>query len=582
VKKAAALASAPLSSAEFGDRWREWLERPGVPEFLLAALTLLVYARSLTLGFVYDDHVMFNSPWAFHLRDIPQLFVHDIGDHASNFYRPLAVLWHALVYKLAGTSPVAWHFSGIVLHIVCVLLVFRLTCRLLENRLLAAFATAVFALHPTHVEAVSWISDAGDPLMTALLLGSAVTLLRWFETGSPAWWMVSFLLGSACCFVKETGVLMPAMLLVLALSVEHKIGQPAIVLTGAVFLASSCAFVILRSHIIHGFAHPLSSAGNREWVLTVPAALWFYLSHLLAPVRLGPVYPVSFVSDWRSQAFLVPVLLLAIAAVAVLGIYFRSSDRRLVWFCCVWALTPLVAPLYLKLFPEFELVHDRYLYIPSIALGVALAAALKKLTSFPGTRIYLLSATAILLIALATATISYEGVWQSDLTLFQRAIEFTPRNPRALVNLGVAKLRQDNYPEGVALLKRALEIQPDNAFALFDLGNAAWENNDAATAEAYFEKAVALESRFKWWVFLAKARFKLAKLPQAESAVRQALAVDSAGLEAHALFGAIRLAQGDPVTAVREFRTELQLNPGDIVARELLPLAEAQLTLRPR
>src|ERR1039458_10234683 len=97
-------------------------------------------------------------------------------------------------------------------------------------------------------------------------------------------------------------------------------------------------------------------------------------------LRHFPFYPLAFVSDPRSKAFVVPLLLLA-ALLATLGwLLQRLSDRRLFWFCTVWVLAPLIAPLYLKLFPDFELVHDRYLYLPTIALGVALAAGLKKLS----------------------------------------------------------------------------------------------------------------------------------------------------------------------------------------------------------
>jgi Flp pilus assembly protein TadD len=190
---------------------------------------------------------------------------------------------------------------------------------------------------------------------------------------------------------------------------------------------------------------------------------------------------------------------------------------------------------------------------------------------------YLAVAAAVLVTAAAAETISYEGVWQDDAHLFQRGVELTPRNSRALVNLGVAKLQQGNYAEGTALLQRSLEIQPDNAFALFDLGNAAWNNNDAAATESYVQKALALESHSNWWVLLASAQFKLGKLPEAEWAVRQAIAMDPAEPGAHLLLGGIRLAQGDSATAVQEISTELQLNPGNPSARQALQAAQEQL-----
>jgi tetratricopeptide (TPR) repeat protein len=362
--------------------------------------------------------------------------------------------------------------------------------------------------------------------------------------------------------------------------VRNKASQPAIVLTGFSLFLSSFAFLVLRSQILQGFSHPLSTAGNREMLLTEPAALWFYLSHLVLPLRLGPCYPLAFVTDWRSADFLVPLLSLA-AVVAVLGWLFRSlSDRRLFWFCAVWGLAPLIAPLYLKLFPEFELVHDRYLYIPTIALGVALAAGLKRLSNAtPGLPIrnYVSIATLVLLLASAAQTISYENVWRNDISLFQRAVALTPRNARALVNLGVNKLQEGDHVEGSALLKRALALQPDNAFALFDLGADAWNNNnDPATAEAYIQKALALEVHSNWLVLFANVELKLGRIPQAESAARDAIALAPNERGAHMLLGLVCLTQRDPATAVHEFSAELELDPEDVAALQAIQVARAQ------
>ena len=567
------------------EKWREFLERPGLPEFLLVLLTLLVYARSLSMGFVYDDHEMIDSPLVLSWKDIPKIFSEDLPNtHWSNFCRPIAVLWQIFVHRLAGTNPPAWHLSAIALYLLSVVLVFHLARRLLENRVYATLAAVVFALHPTHVEAVTWVSDTADLLLAAILLLSALALLRWLQSGSTLWWIASWLLAAACCFVKETGIFAPVLLLPLALRRENKVGRPAIVLTGFSLFLSSGGFLILRNQVLHGFAHPLSTASNFEMVLTLPSALCFYLSHLLFPVRLGPFYPLAFVSSLRSLAFVGPLLLLTALLAILAWRYQRATDRGLVEFCTVWILVPLIAPLYLKLFTDFELVHDRYLFLPTIAFGMALAAGLKRLsgetpdnTSHSAAH-YLNIAIVVVLVALAAETISYQGVWQDDAHLFQRGVALTPRNARALVNLGVAKLQQGNFAEGSALLKRSLDIQPDNAFALFDLGKAALNHNDATAAESYIQRAVALEPHANWWVALASVKYNLGKLPEADWAARQAIAIDPAVAGAHLLVGAVHLAQHDPATAVQEINTELRLNPSDDSARQALQIAQEQLT----
>jgi tetratricopeptide (TPR) repeat protein len=576
-----ASASTSYKRSISSDRWSELLERPGIPEALLTIITFIVYARSLTFGFVYDDHGMVEHPFPLSWENIALVFSNDSSlDHASNFYRPLTIIWQGFVGRLSGSSPVLWHLSGILLHLVCVVLVFHLACKLVDSRVLATFATAVFALHPTHVEAVTWIADAADVLLTIFLLISCLALLRWLKSESPGWWVVSWLFAAACCFVKETGVVVPVLLLTLAFNAKSKVSSPARILAGFAYFAGSFGFLVLRSQVLHGFAHPLSGAGDNNMFLTEPAAVWFYVSHLVFPWRLGPCYPVAFVSEWRSAAFIVPLVLVIAILAGLAWIYRYATDRGKFWFCVLWILAPLAPPLYLKLFPAFELVHDRYLYIPSIALGIALATMISQWEARSPehlSKTWPMVAMVLAVTAAAAQTVAYQGVWKSDTSLFQRAVELTPDNDRALVNLGVNKLMQGDVNEGTALLKRAVAIQPRNAMALFDLGNAAWNSNDLIAAESYVGRAVDIEARPKWMVFLSGVELKLGKLQDAELAARQAIAESPSEPGAHFQLGVARLAQGDPTTAVREFGAELEMYPENIAARQALQAARAQL-----
>jgi protein O-mannosyl-transferase len=561
-------------------RWRQWLEHPGYPEFLLILLSFAVYARSLAMGFVFDDHSMIENLGLLRWADVPRLFVENAADnHASNFYRPLTALWIDLVYRASGANPTGWHLAGLLLHIACVVLVFRLACHLLEDRPTAAFAAAIFALHPTHVEAVTWISDSADALMADLLLLSALAILRWVKNGNPAWWMASWMLATACCFVKETAVVMPVLLIVVALSVKGKVSRPALMMTGGCLFISSFFFLILRSRVLHGFSHPLSNAGSSQMILTLPAAVCFYLRHLVFPVRLGYFYPLEFVTDWRSAAFLLPVLGLLAVLVVVSWLYVRLSDHRLFWFCAAWTLAPLAAPLYIKLFPRWELVHDRYLYLPTIALAVALGAAVKKL-GWASEKIpsrWISAGMALILVAGAAETITYQSVWKNDRNLFERALLMTPRDDRAMVNLGVVDLEEGKTEQGIALLQRALEIEPNNALALFDLGKSAWNRNDPIKAENYFEKAVELEEHPRWWLMLANAKLRLGKLPEAKEAALQAIELNPAEPGTHLLLAGVLVQEGNLTAAESELRTELQYHPGEPEAMRALQFVQDRL-----
>jgi tetratricopeptide (TPR) repeat protein len=232
--------------------------------------------------------------------------------------------------------------------------------------------------------------------------------------------------------------------------------------------------------------------------------------------------------------------------------------------------------LYLKVFPAFELVHDRQIFVPTLVLGIALAAGLKKFCAGSG-KVWPLLVVGVLLVAATAENVVYQGVWKNDLTLFQRAVELTPNNDRALVNLGVNKLRAGEEQEGIALLQRALLLNPNNAFAWLDLGLFASSHNDLPAAALHFEKAVALEPRPYWWILLAQTQYRLGHIPEAEQAATQAAAQNPAEEAAHLILGLVRLEQNNPAGAIREFNTELHFYPGELAAQQGLQTAQQRL-----
>ena len=132
--------------------------------------------------------------------------------HGSNFYRPFTLLYQRLMNSMIGISAWGWHAGSVLLNLLCVLLVFALARQLLRTPPTAFFAAALYAVHPTHVEAVTWISAAGDPLMTVFVLAAAVAFLHWRNGESAAWLAAALAAGAAALLTKDMAVVLPALL----------------------------------------------------------------------------------------------------------------------------------------------------------------------------------------------------------------------------------------------------------------------------------------------------------------------------------------------------------------------------------
>ena len=558
-------------------------EKRGVAELWLTLLTLAVYGLSLTCGFVYDDRVTVQpgtagQSWS----NVISYFTTNLSfEHNSNFYRPFVITYIGAMNSICGSSAFGWHLASLLLHLICVLLVFAFAKRLLHSGSTAFIAAALFAVHPTHVEAVTWISAAGEPLMTIFILSAALAFLNWRAGKSPAWLALSIAAAMGALLCKETAVVTPALIsaLVLLPAATAARSLRAQLAATAAFWIEAFAFLHTRTHVLHGFSHPFTGASNTDMVLSWPAAIVFYVRDMFFPVGMSPVYPFTFVHSPAASGFIFPLLAVILLAAAVIWFLRQSAEWRLYLTCLVWIAAPLAPVMYLKLFPPFELVHDRYLYISTIGLSIAAAAAITSLVSRAESLgiARLRGLTAALLIGVsAAATIGYESWWQSDVTLFKRALTVTPNNETVLTDLGVALMEHKQYQAGIGYLDQALQLDPNNSDAIFNRGRAAWEMGDNALALRCFERSLQLSPQPARWIYLASVDLRLGKPADAEFAARQALSLDPNAPNTHLAIGAALQAQGNKPAAIAEFEEEQRQHPDSQGARQMLQQARSQ------
>jgi protein O-mannosyl-transferase len=553
----------------------------------LALLAFVVRAFGIRSKFVFDDVLNIEHRSAADVSGFARFFTTDQSAFfGSNFYRPVLNVWFEVAYRVLGPHAPAWHLLSILLHVACTLLVFRLALRLVgeskaENTFVAGLAAALFAVHPAHVEAISWASAMGDPLMTLFLLLSVLGFLRWMEQGKLLWWFASFVAAAACVFTKEPGVVLPVVLLVSALVLRPQTKRLTQVLLASLpFFALSAVFLVLRQHVLGAFSHPLVPASTAQMIFTWPSALLFYLRHMFLPPVVAPYYPVFIVQSWKSWAFFGPLLGLLAAAAGLGLLLWRAVGWRKFCFCLAW-MAPLAPALYLKALAPLELVHDRFLYAPLVGFCIAAALVLHWATEWTEELLAcraLPFVAVVLVLLLSIESFKQMMWWQNNMTLFTRAVMVTPENPRALGGLADANFAMGRSDEAVQLLQRALVIDPQHSAAMFALGRIAQLRGDDATAEKYFTQALSIQPRYDMLFQLASVEMHRNEVDKAEAAVRQALAMKSNGAGAHAALGAILLAKGDRPAAAAEFQEELRIDPQSEVAQEGLARATGNAT----
>lgn len=562
-------------------------EKRGCLEIALVCVSVLVFVSTLSFGFVYDDRVQvlanpFIQSWRYLAHDFTSHVWAQTTKHPIMFYRPVFLSWLRLNYAAFGAKAWGWHLTTLLTHALVTLLVFRLALRLLRDRWQAAVAGLFFAVHPIHVESVAWVGGVVDPLMSIFFLGSLLCYLNWRERQSLGWMAWSLLLSFLAMLAKEPGITLPAVVFVYAwifAGTREAAGIcagrrfRAAVTDVAPFALVALAYWTLRMAALRT-PSPVS-ASYATILLTLPGLLLFYLRLVAWPVGLSLFYDREYVQHVTFGGFVLPLLLLALVAVALVGFLRRNAQRSEGAFAAAFALLVLCPVLWVRWFPSDDFVHDRYLYLPFTGFAVLFAIAVAELRgrSAPGwiAPPRQILTVAVAAVALTIGSVTLQTCWASDLLLWFHCFKTAPHNQQVLNNLASSLGERGEYQSAVPLFLEVLRQNPSNADAQGNLGYTYYQMGALQPAEEYLSHAVQLDpSDSHSLLYLGFTHYKRGLFAPAESELSRAILLDPSAKGAHLALSLVLEQRGDLAGAIREAAAELAHYPGEEQARERL------------
>jgi Flp pilus assembly protein TadD len=242
------------------------------------------------------------------------------------------------------------------------------------------------------------------------------------------------------------------------------------------------------------------SAGTRlTLALTAP---FRYLWRTIAPFGLTPVDPLALAP--RANASEIVAAGAALAAISWAAWRWRRQrpSIAIAWLSYLLLLLPAAGFLPSGL----QATADRYSYLPSIPLSIAIATAAGAiLARAPRSLVQPLRIAAAIVIA-ALAWMSYRQTrdWRDSLTLWTRAVELNPENDIALYNLASALADRGRRDEALARYEEVLKLVPGQADALKnrnlllaarieDDGNRLAASGDLGSAIGAYRRAIGLD-----------------------------------------------------------------------------------------
>ncbi len=563
--------------------------RAGAICALLALVTVLTYWPITTCGFInYDDPLYITdnpvvkaglswrgAAWAFTTGAVCN-------------WHPLAWLSHMLDCQLYGLNAGGHHLTSLLLHAANVLLLFLLLDRMTGARWRSVLVAALFALHPLHVESVAWVSERKDLLSTFFFLLSLMAYAN-YAKARPYPETAGGTLGpraggffdparyyfSALCFFalglmsKPMVVTLPFVLLLLDywplqrfrisnLKSEIPVLLRLVAEKALFFLLAIAASVV--TFLVQRAGGAVSSLETSPLTARTANALVSYLRYISKtfwPANLSVFYP--YPDHWSGYLVLTALLLVTVWTAVVLVLARRRGYLVVGWLWFLGTLVPTIGLVQVG----SQSIADRYMYIPSIGLFVALVWGLHDLLArVRAGRQAGVAVGVMASLACAVCTVTQVRYWKTDEKLFLHAMQVTTDNYLAYVHVPDSVLSPLQKRQTIDYLFETVRWNPHYAQAQYDLGTRLMEFGRAEEAIPHLRSALEIDPALsRACRNLGKALLTQGRVEEAILYLSRAVALDPDSPEAHYNLATAMLGTANPANAIAEFSTALRLDP---------------------
>lgn len=421
----------------------------------LVALVALIYLPSLRAPFVFDDIGDVKG-----LVELPASFF-EIVLHSK---RPLVAATVLLTGKFTS-EPWAFRLGNCFIHATAAIMAFRIAIRIFRCPTMgmpptfivhaAALSAAAWAAHPLNTSSVTYITHRYESLAGLFYFVAVAAFLRGIQTERTAPLAVAVASIALGGLAKETLVTAPFALLLLdvllvsgsvrnALRARRRFYASALLAIGPIFFL----FLSLPAAPSQGVGEGVTRLGYFAAELGVVA---HYARLVVWPEPLCVDYydwPVGFAGDLGSW------LTIALAVGTAYGL-----ARRARWSLPFALLFLILAPTSTFVPLRHELVAERRMYIPLLALSVGAVAMIVPRAHRLGSLALTVGGLATVLV-LAGVSLLQNSLYLSASLLFAHEVEVRPHNARARILLASSLLDEGRLDEATAELRVAMREAP--------------------------------------------------------------------------------------------------------------------------
>ena len=418
-----------------------------------------------------------------------------------------------LDHQLYGFNPWGFHLTSVLIHAVSTVLVFLVLRRMTGATWRSVVVAGLFGLHPLRVESVAWISERKDVLSVMFWMLTLWAYVRyahsWADVGHRASstvdgclrrstfnYFLALLFFFLSLMSKPMVVTLPWVLLLLDYWPLERWKQKGL----RDLLVEKAPFFLL-SAIVSAVTYAaqrnagMMNAGLTGLSLSFEARLENalvsyarYLGKLFWPADLCALYP--YPAYWPMPTVLSGGLL-------VLGLSAFVFLTRRQWPYLLtgwlWYLGTLVPVLGLVSVGP-QAMADRYSYLPSIGILIALVWGGHQLTKGWGSESIIMGAAGIAAVLVCLGLTRHQiNYWRDEVSLWRRAVAVTENNYGAHNWLGCALYARGLPGEAIGEFKTVIKLNPNFAGAYCSLGQILFFQGHVDDAIDCYQKALAVQ-----------------------------------------------------------------------------------------
>jgi Tfp pilus assembly protein PilF len=551
--------------------------------FLLAVTGILAYFLSFSGPWQFDDYrnIVLNEK------------VHDLRFAARNAFdhnRSLVNLSFAINWAMSH-EPSVFHLTNVLIHLLNSVLVFWLLRKTLElvgekfeqKTLLAFFGALIFLIHPIQTEAVAYVIQRLDLLMTFFYFLALVFYIKFRTLKKRNWIFLGAAVFSGLCstYCKESAATIPLAILMFEFfffsqgkiknfTLNLKYAAPMFLLwlkilwyevLRRLFLGNTAGFIIEEATTM-----TLQRAGEItriNYLLTQFNVLLVYIKLLFVPLglHLDWDYPLTL-SFWQWPTPFSFIILLGLVGVAVV----LFGKARLVSFGIFWFF--LTVSVTSSIFPIKDLIFEHRVYLSLVGFCFFSIWVfgrgwefLRKKYKADGGRIFF-AILGLYFLILFVLTLGRVWVWQDSVRLWRDNALKSPGKSRIWSNYGTFLTQRGDFAEAEKAIRRAIEIDSKTALYHGKLGYVLQKTGRLDEAKEAYRRQIELDSKETGGLIsLGEILVEQGNLNEAKDYFEKALVIDSTKADIYVGLGVVEGRQNNYLKAKEYFEKTIVLDP---------------------